>query len=233
MLQAINERIQEAQNEKEARVIILSSQPPVFSAGHDLKELTTSKGKSFHEKVFAECTKLMTMLRGSRLPIIAEVKSLAAAAGCQLVASCDIVVAGHSAKFATPGARAGIFCSTPGVAIARSVPRKVAMDMLLVGDPISAQEALRVGLVSRVVPDEDVEKIALDIATKICSLSKPVIELGKKFFNEQVDLTVQDAYRKAEKVMVENLRLIDAQEGLKAFIEKRVPSWTHDSETCH
>jgi len=233
MLNALYEKLTDCSMNDKLRAIILAASPPVFSAGHDLKELTTKSGFIYHAKVFVRCTEVMCFVQDMQLPVIAEVKGVAAAAGCQLAASCDVVVAADNAKFSTPGVKSGLFCSTPGVAVSRAVPRKVALDMLLTGDPISAQDALKAGLVSRVVPEAQVEKEALSIAEKICELSRPVIALGKTFFYLQVEKERKEAYRYAERVMLENLRLRDCQEGIDAFFAKRKPNWRHTTEKAH
>ncbi|XP_033726998.1 LOW QUALITY PROTEIN: enoyl-CoA hydratase domain-containing protein 3, mitochondrial-like [Pecten maximus] len=215
------------------RVIILSAKGPVFSAGHDLKELTTKEGRDYHRKVFQTCTDVMLMVQELPVPVIAQVSGLATAAGCQLVASCDIAVATDTSRFATPGVSVGLFCSTPAVAVGRSVPRKVAMEMLFTGHPISAQDALLHGLVSRVVPEDKLEETTMAIANRICETSKSVVALGKATFYAQMNLERKEAYTLTSKVMVENLSLGDGQEGIRAFIEKRKPSWNHKTEKVH
>ncbi|OWF47029.1 Enoyl-CoA hydratase domain-containing protein 3, mitochondrial [Mizuhopecten yessoensis] len=160
-------------------------------------------------------------------------RGLATAAGCQLVASCDMAVATDTSRFATPGVSVGLFCSTPAVAVGRSVPRKVAMEMLFTGHPISAQDALLHGLVSRVVPEDELEETTLGIANRICETSKSVVALGKATFYAQMNLERKEAYTLTSKVMVENLSLGDGQEGIRAFIEKRKPSWSHDTKKVH
>ncbi|XP_021360316.1 enoyl-CoA hydratase domain-containing protein 3, mitochondrial-like [Mizuhopecten yessoensis] len=215
------------------RVIILTAKGPVFSAGHDLKELTTKEGRNHHMQVFQTCTEVMVMVQELPVPVIAQVSGLATAAGCQLVASCDMAVATDTSRFATPGVSVGLFCSTPAVAVGRSVPRKVAMEMLFTGHPISAQDALLHGLVSRVVPEDELEETTLGIANRICETSKSVVALGKATFYAQMNLERKEAYTLTSKVMVENLSLGDGQEGIRAFIEKRKPSWSHDTKKVH
>jgi len=230
MLCAIEKNIQSASEDKLTRAIIIKSEGKVFSAGHDLRELTTERGKEFHAMVFEKCSDVMKMVQDIPVPIIAQVSGLATAAGCQLVASCDIAVAAESARFATPGVHVGLFCSTPAVAIGRCIPRKVAMEMLLTGEPISAQEALLYGLVSRVVPDDQLEMATMTLAQKICTKSKTVIALGKLVFNRQMADSRDGAYCFATDAMVENAKLVDCQEGINAFIEKRKPKWTHGGD---
>ncbi|RMX48091.1 hypothetical protein pdam_00002651 [Pocillopora damicornis] len=210
------------------RVIVLSANGGVFSSGHDLKELTEEEGTDHHAQIFHRCTEVMTLVQDISVPVIAQVNGLATAAGCQLVASCDIAVASSNSQFATPGVNIGLFCSTPGVALARAVPRKVALEMLFTGNPISADDALKSGLLSKVVPEEKLEEEVNAIATKIASLSQPVVAMGKSCFYSQTMRGRDQAYEEAEAVMVENLKLRDGQEGIKAFLQKKKPSWTHN-----
>uniref|UniRef100_A0A914VD73 Enoyl-CoA hydratase domain-containing protein 3, mitochondrial n=1 Tax=Plectus sambesii TaxID=2011161 RepID=A0A914VD73_9BILA len=233
LLETLHKELSSCDSISKLRAIIIAASPPVFSAGHDLRELRTSEGQAKHAQIMAKCSELMNLIQDMQLPVIAEVKGVAAAAGCQLAASCDIVIAADNAKFSVPGAKAGVFCSTPGIALARAVPRKVALDMLLTGDPISAQDALRAGLVSRIVDESKVEEEALSVAEKILALSRPVVGLGKTFFHMQIGMNRHDAYRHGERVMVENLRLADTQEGISAFVEKRQPVWTHKTDKVH
>lgn len=225
MIQALHKELFEIDAIQKVRAVIIAALGPAFSSGHDLKQLRTSEGIEKHKLIFDKCTKMMSLIQNMSLPVIAEVSGIAAAAGCQLVATCDFVVAGRSAKFLTPGIKVGLFCSTPGIALARAVPRKVALDLLLTGDAIDSEQALRAGLVSRVVEDSEVKSEALKIAEKISALSRPVVALGKSFFYTQAQLPTSDAYRMGERVMVDNLQYEDAQEGITAFVEKRVPVW--------
>lgn len=215
------------------RVIILTHNGPVFSSGHDLKELTSKEGREYHTEVFSTCSAMMSSLQDLPVPVIASVNGVATAAGCQLVASCDIAIATEKSSFATPGVNVGLFCSTPAVAVGRSVPRKVAMEMLFTGQPITAQEALLHGLVSRVVPEEKLEEVTMKIAKKICESSKSVVTLGKRTFYKQIALDRKQAYSLTEQVMVENLSYSDGQEGIRAFIEKRKPVWSHGDDIVH
>ncbi|KAK7091695.1 enoyl-CoA hydratase domain-containing protein 3, mitochondrial-like [Littorina saxatilis] len=210
---------------EDLRVIILRHTGPVFSAGHDLKELTDKTGREYHEEVFSTCSSVMNLVQDLPVPVIAQIHGLATAAGCQLVATSDIAVVTEQSRFATPGVAVGLFCTTPGVAVGRSVPRKVALEMMFTGQPISAHDALLHGLVSKVVPEEKLEEETMKIAKKICEYSKDVIALGKAAFYSQMSLEKKAAYRFSEKVMVENLQLQDCKEGIGAFIEKRKPNW--------
>lgn len=226
MLTALTESFQQlSASGSQNRVIILSAEGPVFSSGHNLKELTAQHGREHHKKVFSACTKLMTLIQDIPIPVIAEVGGLATAAGCQLVATCDMVVAADSVRFATPGVNIGLFCSTPAVAVARSLTRRVALEMAFTGEPISAEKACLHGLVNKVVPAEELSSETMKLARKICSSSAEVISLGKVCFYQQVGMGRNQAYNLAEDAMVCNLSLPDGQEGIAAFLEKRSPKW--------
>ncbi|XP_060770342.1 enoyl-CoA hydratase domain-containing protein 3, mitochondrial [Neoarius graeffei] len=233
MLTSLRENILTGIDDKDLRVIVISAQGPVFSSGHDLKELTSAQGRDYHTRVFRVCSEVMTLIQDLPVPVIAMVNGIATAAGCQLVATCDIAVATDKSSFATPGVNVGLFCSTPGVAIGRAVPRKVAMEMLFTGRPIMAQEALLHGLVSKVVREECLEEETLAIARRICESSRPVVALGKAAFQRQMAQGRDAAYATATAVMVDNLALRDGQEGIQAFIEKRQPLWTNSTEKAH
>ncbi|XP_004641327.1 enoyl-CoA hydratase domain-containing protein 3, mitochondrial isoform X1 [Octodon degus] len=227
MLKSLQTDILQEAESKDLRVIVISAEGPVFSSGHDLKELTEEHGRDYHTEVFQTCSEVMMLIRNHPVPVIAMVNGLATAAGCQLVASCDIAVASDKSSFATPGVNIGLFCSTPGVALGRAVPRKVALEMLFTGEPISAQEAMLHGLVSKVVPEEQLEEETMKIAKKIASLSRPVVSLGKAAFYKQLSQDLRTAYSLTSQVMVDNLALQDGQEGINAFIQKRKPTWSH------
>ncbi|XP_038594754.1 enoyl-CoA hydratase domain-containing protein 3, mitochondrial [Micropterus salmoides] len=233
MLESLRENILTDVNSDDLRVIIISAKGPVFSSGHDLKELTSAHGREYHTRVFHTCAEVMTLIQDIPVPVIAMVNGVATAAGCQLVASCDIAVATEKSTFATPGVNVGLFCSTPAVAIGRAVPRKIAMEMLFTGAPISAHDALLHGLVSKVVPEEQLEEETLAIAQRVCQASRPVVALGKATFQRQMAQGRDAAYATASKVMVDNLALRDGQEGIQAFIEKRKPVWSHKAEKAH
>ena len=217
-------RLEEAEAEPDIKCVILAASGPVFSAGHDLHELVESTD-SERRSLFALCTQAMQMVRGLSLPVIAQVQGIATAAGCQLAATCDLVVAAEEASFATPGIRIGLFCSTPAVPLSRAIGPKKAMEMLLTAEPITAREAERVGLVNRVVPREQLVEATLALARKIAAASPYVIGLGKRAFYEQLDLSTDLAYQATEEIMVENARAPDAIEGMKAFLERRAPRW--------
>ncbi|XP_032361161.1 enoyl-CoA hydratase domain-containing protein 3, mitochondrial [Etheostoma spectabile] len=233
MLESLKEDILTDVHSDDLRVVIISAKGPVFSSGHDLKELTSAQGREYHTKVFHTCAEVMTLIQDIPVPVIAMVNGVATAAGCQLVASCDIALATKKSTFATPGVSVGLFCSTPAVAIGRAVPRKVAMEMLFTGTPISAHDALLHGLISKVVPEERLEEETLAIAQRVCQASRPVVALGKAAFQRQMAQGRDAAYATASKVMVDNLALRDGQEGIRAFIEKRKPVWSNTAEKAH
>jgi len=227
MLAQLKEEFTDLASKKDTRVIVINSEGPVFSSGHNLKELLSETGKDFHQQIFHKCSEVMQLIQDIPTPVIAQVRGLATAAGCQLVASCDIAVASDKALFATPGVKVGLFCSTPGVALSRAVPRKKALQMLFTGEPITAQDALLHGLVSHVVPEDKLEEETMEIASKICNSSSAVIGLGKALFYQQINMNRNQAYQLAEGTMVHNLGLIDGQEGIEAFVAKRQPVWTN------
>ncbi|XP_074050229.1 enoyl-CoA hydratase domain-containing protein 3, mitochondrial [Macrotis lagotis] len=204
-----------------------SAEGPVFSSGHDLKEFTDEQSQDYHAEVFQTCSEVMMLIQKHPVPIIAKVNGLATAAGCQLVASCDIALASENSHFATPGVNIGLFCSTPGVALGRAVPKKVALEMLFTGEPITAQEALLHGLISKVVPEEKLEEETMKIAQKICSVSRSVVSLGKATFYKQLAQDLKTAYHFTSQTMVDNLATQDGREGIMAFIQKRKPIWSH------
>ena len=217
-------------DDKQVRVIIISSEGPTFSAGHDLKELTEGrknldKGRTYFQEIMTRCSRLMKAIVNNPKPIIAEVSGTATAAGCQLVASCDLAYASKSAKFATPGVNIGLFCSTPMVAVSRNLSNKHSMEMLLSGELISADKAEKIGLINKAVEDSLLKKHTFDIALKISKKSAITLKIGKEAFYKQIDMTLSDAYDYASNVMVENMLKLDAKEGISAFIDKRKPNW--------
>nr|XP_033813404.1 enoyl-CoA hydratase domain-containing protein 3, mitochondrial [Geotrypetes seraphini] len=227
MLQSLRQDILQDVESKELRVIIIAAEGPVFSSGHDLKELSSTQSREYHTKVFDTCAEVMMLLQSVPVPVIAKINGLATAAGCQLVASCDIAVASENSRFATPGVNVGLFCSTPAVALGRSVPKKVALEMLFTGEPISAHDALLHGLLSKVVPEANLEEETMKIAHNICKTSRSIVALGKATFYQQMVQGLGDAYKMTSKVMVDNLTLQDGLEGLDAFVQKRQPVWSH------
>uniref|UniRef100_A0A182YLZ9 Enoyl-CoA hydratase domain-containing protein 3, mitochondrial n=1 Tax=Anopheles stephensi TaxID=30069 RepID=A0A182YLZ9_ANOST len=227
MMNSIHSNIVDNQHDTELRCIVLAAQGRVFSAGHNLKELTPEHGSDRHRQVFDKCSELIDAIRLAPVPIIAKVDGLAAAAGCQLVASCDMAICSDISTFSTPGASFGIFCSTPGIAVVRAIPRMRAAYMLFTGLPITASEALEAGLVSKVVPKAQLNEEVDTICKAIASKSRAVIALGKNFFYKQIPLDVPAAYELGAQVMVENLATTDGREGIKSFVEKRPPRWSH------
>ena len=226
----IQSSLDDASINKNVRVIIISAEGPSFSAGHDLKELkvgrkNTDKGENYFIEIMTKCSKLMQSIVNNPKPVIAEIGGTATAAGCQLVASCDLAYAGKSARFATPGVNIGLFCSTPMVALSRNVTNKNSMEMLLTGELISSENAEKIGLINRVIDDSNLQSYTLKMALKISKKSSMTIKIGKKAFYKQVDMTLSEAYDYASKVMVDNMLKVDAEEGIDAFIEKRNPNW--------
>lgn len=219
-------RLREAGDDPATRAVVLGAEGPVFSSGHDLRELSTREPE-VHERVFAACTELMLTIHRLPLPVVARVKGLATAAGCQLVAACDLAVAAEGALFATPGVRIGLFCTTPMVEVARAVGRTRAMEMLLTGDPIDAPTALAWGLVNRVVPAERLNEEAAALAARVTTASRGTVAIGKRAVGENLDLPLPEAYRHASGVMCRNALTDDAQEGIGAFLAKRDPQWSH------
>jgi len=224
LLQALADELARIQSDGSVRIVILRAAGPVFSAGHDLRELAAIT-EAESKDLFALCTRAMEDLRLLPQPVIAEVDGLATAAGCQLVASCDLVMASDRASFATPGVKIGLFCTTPGVAVARAVMTKKALEMLFTGLPISGADAERYGLVNRVVPSAGLAQATIELARQIMNASASILALGKQAFYRQIVLDRPEAYCLAERVMVENLEDPAAREGIAAFLEKRPPRW--------
>ncbi len=226
MLRAVLVELQRAAADPSVRVVVVAGAGPAFCAGHDLKEIRAEKfSRAYAEKLFAECAEVMLALVRLPKPVIAQVQGVATAAGCQLVASCDLAVAADSARFATPGVNIGLFCSTPMVALARNVGRKAAMRMLLTGELIDAETAMRLGLVSEIAPEAELASRTAALAATIAAKSPLTLAIGKEAFYRQVELPLDQAYAYASDAMVTNLAKRDAQEGIAAFIEKRTPVW--------
>ena len=216
--------------DKSVRAVVIAANGPAFSAGHDLKELTgrrgdADKGRAYFTQIMTMCSTMMQQIVNLPQPTVAAVQGVATAAGCQLVASCDLAVASAAAKFATPGVDIGLFCSTPMVALSRNVTRKHAMEMLLTGDPVSAEDALRFGLINRVVAVGAERKEAIALAQYVAEKSAHTVKIGKEGFYRQAEMTLAEAYRTVTQIMVDNLLSADAEEGIGAFIEKRDPKW--------
>ena len=230
MLGTLGEALTALAHERSVRVVILAANGPAFCAGHDLKEITArradaDRGRAYFQRIMALCSSVMQQIVTLPQPVIAAVHATATAAGCQLVASCDLAVASQTAKFATPGVNIGLFCSTPMVALSRNVSRKAAMEMLLTGDLISAEDAVRIGLVNRIVTPGSEHAEALKLAEKIAAKSTLTVKIGKAAFYRQAEMPLAEAYTYASEVMVENMLARDAEEGISAFIEKREPKW--------
>lgn len=225
MLEALSEALRAAED---ARCIVLAAHGPAFCAGHDLRELTAARadtdgGRGLYARTMALCSQVMQQVVNHPVPVIAAVEGIATAAGCQLVASCDMAVATPTAKFCTPGVDIGLFCSTPAVAVARAIPRKAAMEMLLTGRMVPADEALALGLINRIA--QDAKTTALDLAAGIAARSALTVRMGKRGFNAQCAMPLAEAYDAAGAVMVDNMMAADAEEGIGAFLGKRTPHW--------
>jgi enoyl-CoA hydratase/carnithine racemase len=230
VLDALTQAIDAVGARADVRAIVLAAEGPAFSSGHDLKELTAhrndpDRGAHYFAEIMGRCAAMMQAVLKCPKPVIAAVEGVASAAGCQLVASCDLAVAGAGARFVTPGVNIGLFCSTPMVALSRNVSRKQAMEMLLLGDMTDAATARDMGLVNRVVPAGQALQVALGLADKIASKSGVTVALGKEAFYRQLELPIADAYTYASAVMVRNMLETDAVEGIDAFIAKRAPVW--------
>lgn len=225
MMTTIQQTLDAVAEDESVHAVILEGAGKGFCAGHDLKELRSDPTRNFYELVFDTCCALMTRITTLPQPVIAQVHGIATAAGCQLVATCDLAVAATDARLATPGVNIGLFCSTPMVALSRNVPRKHAMEMLLTGEMLDAPTAAEWGLVNRAVPAGELAARTLDLACQVASKSPHVLKIGKKAFYEQLDMDLRDAYRHSAQVMTENMLARDAAEGIDAFLEKRTPKW--------
>jgi enoyl-CoA hydratase/carnithine racemase len=230
LLEALSEALQAIAHERSVRVVIIAANGPAFSAGHDLKELNAhrsddDRGRGYFKHVMGLCSRTMQQIVTLPQPVIAAVHATATAAGCQLVASCDLAVASQSAKFATPGVNIGLFCSTPMVALSRNVSRKHAMEMLLTGELITAEHAARIGLINAVTEPGRERDEALKLAKTIAAKSAVTVKLGKEAFYRQIEMPLHEAYSYTTEVMVENMLARDAEEGIGAFIDKRQPKW--------
>ncbi len=233
MLDAIVGALEAAAADKSVRAIIIAGEAPGFCGGHDLKEMTSHRidedgGRAFYEALFARCSEMMQMIVAHPKIIIAEVNGIATAAGCQLVAACDMAVAGASARFGVNGINSGLFCSTPMVALSRNIGRKRAMELLTTGALMNAHEAMTAGIVNRICADDDLGKTTQQLAATLAERSQAVLALGKKAFYEQIEMPLDQAYRHTSKVIVDNMMMKDAQEGIGAFLDKRKPEWNDE-----
>ena len=225
MLKSLISGFKQLDQDERTRVIIIEGSGKGFSAGHNLKEVKSLKGKPNYKKLFELCSELMMLIINSNKPVIAKVHGAAFAAGCQLVATCDLALSTNEAIFSTPGVNIGLFCSTPMVALSRNVLKKKAMKMLLTGDPVSAKYAKEIGLINDHFNKENLEEEVLKLAENIASKSKKVVKIGKKAFYKQLEMPLDKAYKYTSKIMSENMMALDAKEGISAFLEKRSPSW--------
>jgi enoyl-CoA hydratase/carnithine racemase len=225
LMAALHEAIEQVGEDDSVKVVVLEGAGPGFCAGHDLRELRSRPERAFYEAVFGQCARMMLAIVRLPKPVIAKVHGIATAAGCQLVATCDLAVASDQARFATPGVNIGLFCSTPMVALSRAVGRKAAMEMLLTGDMISAEEARTFGLVNRVTTPEALDERTRALAAQIAGKSPAVLRIGKEAFYRQAEMGLQEAYAYTGEVMTRNMLARDAGEGIDAFLEKREPVW--------
>lgn len=227
----LKDLLQKLSEDPKISAIVLAAEGPTFCAGHDLEEMRKhysdkDHGRAFYSQTMMLCSDVMQSINACPQPVIAAVQAIATAAGCQLVASCDLAVAEENAEFATPGVNIGLFCSTPMVALSRTINRKHALEMLLLGERINARKAEEIGLINRIVPQGQAREVALQIAVMIASKPSKIIKLGKAAFYRQIEEPMHSAYHFASQVMVENLLKADAKEGINAFLEKRHPKWT-------
>jgi enoyl-CoA hydratase/carnithine racemase len=230
LIAELHAALRDIHDDASVRAVVIAANGPAFSAGHDMKELTArradaDRGRAYFAGIMTACSAMMQAIVHLPKPVVAAVQGIATAAGCQLVASCDLAVASEAAAFATPGVDIGLFCSTPMVALSRNVPRKQAMEMLLTGEPISAARARDIGLINRVVAAGTERDAAIALAQQVALKSAHTIKLGKAAFYRQAEMSLADAYRYAAEVMTENMMARDAEEGIGAFIEKREPKW--------
>jgi enoyl-CoA hydratase/carnithine racemase len=225
LMAAMIEALGHVAEDPQARVVVIAGAGPAFCAGHDLREIRADQRRETYERLFAQCSELMLAIVRLPKPVIAEVHGVATAAGCQLVASCDLAVAAEDARFATPGINIGLFCSTPMVALSRAVGRKAAMEMLLTGGLIGAARAREIGLVNRVVPSGELHAAVDALAREIAGKSALTLSIGKEAFYRQAELDLASAYRYAAEVMTTNMLAADAGEGIDAFLAKRAPKW--------
>ena len=225
MMETILAHLAQLDRDPEIAAVVIEGAGKGFCAGHDLKEMQANPSVAFREKTFGTCSAMMMAVSRLRQPVIAKIHGIATAAGCQLVATCDLALAAEDARFATPGVNIGLFCSTPMVALSRAVPRKKAMEMLLTGDMVDAREAARIGLINQALPTGELAGATQELARKVASKSGLVLKTGKEAFYQQIDMPLAQAYDHCSRVMVENMGFRDADEGIEAFINKRPPVW--------
>lgn len=226
MLTALGEAVDALAEDNSVRAVVLGASGKAFCAGHDLKEMRAEPSLAYYERLFEQCTKVMLSVQRLPVPVIARVHGLATAAGCQLVAMCDLAVAGDNARFAVSGVNVGLFCATPAVALSRNVPRKAAFEMLVTGEFISAEQARALGLVNRVAPDEGLDGEIEALVSSIVAKPRAAVAMGKALFYRQIDVDIESAYADAGTTMACNMMDPAALEGVQAFIDKRPPAWS-------
>lgn len=227
LMQALSQELDSITDDVNIRTVIIRGNGKGFCAGHDLKQMLDAGEEAYYQETFNTCSQMMQKIVNLPIPVIAEVHGVATAAGCQLVASCDLAVSSTTARFATPGVNIGLFCSTPMVALTRAIAPKHAMELLLLGDLISAERACDMGLINWAVNADELEAFTHNLATKISSKSRKALSIGKRAFHQQLPQSLPDAYTTCSKVMTDNMLTVDAQEGIDAFINKRAPEWQH------
>ena len=225
LLDALQLALDRIATEAETRVVVLAARGKAFCPGHDLKQMRANEAREYHQALFAKCSRMMLTINQLPQPVIAKVQGIATAAGCQLVAACDLAISARSAQFAVSGVNLGLFCSTPAVALSRNLSRKQAMGMLLTGDFIDADTALSYGLVNQCVADHELDAAVASMAEKICAKSSLALRLGKNMFYRQLGMSLEDAYAFAGERMACNMDSVDAREGIDAFLQKRTPQW--------
>ena len=225
MMTALKAELDRIRADADVRVVVIAAMGEVFCAGHDLKEIRANPEREAYQALFRQCSDLMTGIVTLPQPVIARVQGMATAAGCQLAATCDLAVAGMSARFCTPGVHIGLFCSTPMVALSRNVSRKAAMGMLLTGEAVDAEAAEKMGLVNHAVADSELDRVVADISARIVEKSPLTLAVGKEAFYRQLEMGLDEAYDYASQVMTENMMAKDAEEGIDAFLQKRPPVW--------
>ena len=225
LMTALEDAFAEIRGDRDVKVVVIAGEGPAFCAGHDLREVRADTRRETLAALFAQCSRLMVTIAHFPKPVIARVHGIATAAGCQLVATCDLAVASEDARFATPGVDIGLFCSTPMVALTRAVGRKAAMEMLLTGEPVSARRAREIGLVNRVAAPGELDAAVARLAAGIAEKSPVAVETGKEAFHRQIEMSLEDAYAWTSEIMCRNMAARDAAEGIDAFIEKRRPVW--------
>ena len=226
LMKALIHKLDEIKDNKNIKVVTIFANGNNFCAGHDLKELKMDKSEKRFKQIFELCSSLMIKIVKLPKPVIAGVHGIATAAGCQLVASCDLAIASENSKFATPGVNIGLFCSTPMVAVSRNVGRKQTMEMLLMGDFISPSKAMDIGLINNIVKNKNIKEETLKVAKIIASKSTATVAIGKEAFYKQLEMSIEEAYKYTSKIMSSNMLRQDAQEGISAFIENRNPKWS-------